>query len=385
MLKKKFKAILGFLSVLVFVSIVYLLSIGASQASLGFRSLPSKVSKFVSSLFGKPTFVTTTDVVQEESSVIDVVKKVSPAVVSVIAKTSTINFFGGGLSTQESGIGTGFIVEPNGIIVTNSHVIDDPNAQYSVVLKDGTVYPVSSIHLDETSDVAVIEIAARNLPTVSLGDSGVLQVGQRAIAIGNALGQFQNSVTVGVVSGIGRQISASAGPGTLTKVYDSVIQTDAALNPGNSGGPLLNSAGQVIGINVATTPGASNISFAIPINSIKPILDGFLKTGRIIKPYIGVYYTTITKEISQLQQLPQGAYVSRVITDSPADKAGLKRGDIITKVDDTALSDPATLASAIAQKNVGDTVTLTVDSNGKVSTVKVTLAEAPQQQPQPAQ
>lgn len=320
----------------------------------------------------------TQEVVQEESQIIDVVDKVSPAVVSIVVKTVDFDFFSGPI-TDESGIGTGFIVDSGGLIVTNSHVVDNVNGEYSVVLKDGTSYEVDEIHLDQQNDLAILEVTARNLPKVELGDSDKLKVGQKAVAIGNALGQFQNTVTVGVVSGIGRSITAGSGFGFETKTYESVIQTDAAINPGNSGGPLLNIAGQVIGINVATSSGADNISFAIPVNTLKPVIEGFVKEGRIVKPYLGVSYTMISKEIASIRRLPEGAFVSRVARDTPADKAGLQRGDIITKFEGKALTTAYSLGQAIAKQKVGDEVGLTVDRSGESKDFKVVLAEMPQE------
>lgn len=324
-----------------------------------------------------PNYVTQ-EVVQEESQIVDVVDKVSPAVVSIVVQTTNFDFFGRGATTDESGIGTGFIVDKGGLIITDSHVVDDESGQYSVVLKDGTTYDVDKIHLDRQNDLAILEITARDLPTAALGDSDKLKVGQKAIAIGNALGQFQNTVTVGVVSGVGRSITASGGFGTEAKTYDSVIQTDAAINPGNSGGPLLNSAGQVIGINVATSQGADNISFAIPVNTLKPILESFIKEGRIIKPYLGVSYQMIEKDLAQLRRLPEGAFIMSVSRGTPADKAGLQRSDIITKFDGKDLGENLSLAQAIAGKKVGDEVGLVIDRDGKILEVKVTLAEMPQ-------
>jgi len=319
----------------------------------------------------------TQEVVQEESQVINVVDKVSPAVVSIIVKTTSFNYFSGP-TTDESGIGTGFIVDKSGLIVTDSHVVDNENGQYSVVLKDGASYDVTKIHLDKQNDLAILEITARDLPTVDLGDSDKLRVGQKAIAIGNALGQFQNTVTVGVVSGIGRSITAGSGLGTQDKSYESVIQTDAAINPGNSGGPLLNIVGQVIGISVATSRGADNISFAIPVNTLKPTLESFLKEGRIVKPYLGVSYQMISKELAQMNRLPEGAFVLNVSKDTPADEVGLQRSDIITKFDGQQLGVKLSLARAISAKKVGDEVTLEIDRAGNTQELKVTLAEMPQ-------
>lgn len=387
MFNGNFKKILGIFWFIIFVLAIFALGFtsGSSRSWLKdyFSQVASRFEKFIPS--NRKNSLNQTVASQklqpEETMVINVVDKVSPSVVSIVAKTRQFDLFNGP-SSQESGIGTGFIVDSTGLIVTNSHVVDDPSAKYSVVLKDGRTFTVDKVYLDETTDIAIISVTARDLPVVDFGDSDTLKVGQKAIAIGNALGQFQNTVTSGVISGISRQIEASGGLGTPTKAYDSVIQTDAALNPGNSGGPLLNSAGQVIGINVATTLGANNVSFAIPINTLKPILQGFLKHGRIIRPYIGVYYVMITKELAAVQNMPEGAYVSQVATGAPAEKAGLQRGDIITKINDLVISTHGTLASAISKFNVGDTIQVTFDRDGKVQTVKLTLAEAPTVQPQ---
>ncbi|OGC61128.1 hypothetical protein A3K34_00920 [candidate division WWE3 bacterium RIFOXYC1_FULL_40_10] len=308
---------------------------------------------------------------------IDVVERVSPSVVSVLLKQTSYDFFEG-TTQQESGIGTGFIVDANGLIVTNSHVVSDPTGQYSVVLKDGTIFEVKKVNMDEVSDLAILEITARNLPVVELGDSDSLKVGQGTIAIGNALGKYQNTVTTGVVSGIARQLSASGGFGTQEKVYENAIQTDAALNPGNSGGPLLNSSGQVIGINVATTLGADNISFAIPVNDLKPLLESFIEQGRIVRPYLGIQYQMVTKDIASSQNLPEGAYITRVFVGSPADKSGLKRGDIIIRLNDTAITSSVSVAKLLAKLLIGDTVTLTVDREGKISELKLILEEMPE-------
>jgi len=255
-------------------------------------------------------------------------------------------------------------------------------AQDSVVLKDGTSYDVESINLDEQSDLAILQIAARNLPAVQLGDSDDLKVGQKAIAIGNALGRFQNTVTTGVVSGVARQLTASSGLGGDSKVYESVIQTDAAINPGNSGGPLLNSAGQVIGINVATTRGADNISFAIPINTLKPILEGFLREGRIIKPFLGISYSLITEDIAKARKMPQGAFVTTVFPNTPAKKAGLERGDVIVKIDGKEINSENSVAKVVSEKKVGDTIQIEIDrsvlsSKTETLTLQAVLEESP--------
>jgi S1-C subfamily serine protease len=315
------------------------------------------------------------EIVSQESAVTKVVEASSASVVSIIVKQVGFDPFSGPVSSEE-GIGTGFIVDKTGLIVTNAHVVSDTESDYSVVLKDGTTYEVIDIDLDEASDLAIIEIAGKDLPTLQLGDSGKLKVGQTAIAIGNALGKFSNTVTVGVVSGVARELTASGAFGEA-KNYENVIQTDAALNPGNSGGPLLNTAGQVIGINVATTRGADNIGFAIPVNVLKPILEGFLKEGRIIRPYFGVSYTIISKEIAVLRDFPEGAYVSRVFEATPAEEAGIQRGDVITKFDGALVNSDTSLSNLIRQKKVGDSVEIELNRDGEVFTVNASLKEAP--------
>lgn len=364
-MKNKLKVVAGVIWILVFLSII-----------ISLFALSNKGRLFTPKNNRDSLDLTKQKVVQEESAVIDVVEKVSPAVVSIIVKTTNFDFFSGA-STYESGIGTGFIVDSTGLIVTNSHVVDDPNGEYSVVLKDGKDYKVEKIHLDESSDIAILEITARGLPKVEFGDSDSIKVGQKAIAIGNALGKFSNTVTVGVISGIARELEAMSGFGG-TKVYEDVLQTDAALNPGNSGGPLLNSAGQVIGINVATTYGADNISFAIPVNTLKPIIEGFLKEGKIVRAYLGVSYKMITKEIATLNELPEGAYVAGVVAGSPAEKAGLKRGDVIVKFAGTEVNAQNSLAKLIAKSKVGDKVELVVDRDGKKVNINVVLEQLPE-------
>lgn len=330
---------------------------------LGFKNSSAKTIK-------------TSEVIEEESTTIDVVENVSSSVVSIIVRTFAFDPFSGPIESED-GIGTGFIVDSNGLIVTNGHVVSERGAEYSVILQDGTSYPVSKISIDEVNDLAVLEIEASNLPVVSLGDSSNIKVGQKAIAIGNALGRFSNTVTVGVISGIARQLTATSAFGG-EKTFEEVIQTDAALNPGNSGGPLLNLAGQVIGINVATTRGADNIGFAIPVNTLKPILEGYLKEGRIIRPYLGISYNVISKDISRLRNLPQGIYVTRVFPNSPASLAGITRGDIIVTFDGKKITENVSLASLVSKRKVGDIVSIGLIRDNQERTVEAVLEEVPE-------
>jgi serine protease Do len=328
-------------------------------------------------------------VVNEESVVIDVAQKVSPSVVTVSMQTPArrvlqFNPFGGGFSQSIQGgqpqdIGTGFIVSADGIIVTNKHVVSDTTATYQVITNDNKTYDVKKISRDPANDIAVLKIDASGLQPVTLGDSSNLKVGQTVIAIGTALGQFRNTVTTGVVSGLGRGIQAGDIYQGYVEQLDNVIQTDAAINPGNSGGPLLNSAGQVIGINVAVASGAQNVGFAIPVSVVKDALNQYNQTGSFAaKAYLGVEYQMVPKQAAVLNNVPEGAYIVSVVSGSPADKAGLQVDDIITKFDSQTLNENNTLANAIKNKKPGDKVSLEVYRNGSTITISVTLGESNQ-------
>ena len=329
------------------------------------------------------TFVGASNVtVQESSGIIDATKKVSPAVVSITGTTQVQNFFGG--TSTSTSAGTGYIVRADGLIVTNKHVVSDTTTQYSVFTNDGTEYAAKIMATDPTNDIAILKIDGKNLPIVELGTSDGLQPGQTAIAIGNALGQYQNSVTVGVISAIGRVIQAGDSTGGSVESLDNVIQTDAAINPGNSGGPLLNIAGQVIGMNTAVDQTGQSIGFAIPVSLVKSALDSYLANGRIVRPMLGVRYVMISKEFATQNNLPvnQGALLyssagsSAVISSSPADKAGLKNGDIITKVGNVTLTSTNTLMSVVSTYNVGDKVSITYLRDGKTNSADITLTES---------
>lgn len=313
----------------------------------------------------------------EESAVIGVVEKASPAVVSILADTVEFDIERGPVSSQQ-GIGTGFIIESDGLVLTNNHVVRDRSIKYTVLTSNDQKYSVTKIDRDPSNDFAILRIDAKDLTTLELGDSDSLKVGQKSVAIGNALGRFTNTVTVGVISGIGRGISASSDSGFTSATIDNVIQTDAALNPGNSGGPLLDLSGKVIGINFAISQSAENIGFVIPINTIKPVLAGYKEAGKIIKPYIGVSYEIITKDIASVRNLPEGAYIRRVLPGTPADSGGLRSGDVITKMNGEDLNEENTLASVLNKYKVGDKVELEINRDGKTLKVKITFGEAPQ-------
>ena len=331
-------------------------------------------------------------VVYQESIVTEVVKKVSPSVVTVGIKKTTIVFdpfaelfdpfgmFPGGQPRKkkvEQDIGSGFIVSEDGLVITNKHVVLDPKAEYKVITYDNKEYKVEKIYRDPSVDLAILKINAKGLKPLELGDSDKLQLGQMAIAIGTALGEFRNTVTVGVISGLGRGIVAGDGMGAFSERLDNVIQTDAAINPGNSGGPLLNSAGQVIGVNVAVASGAENIGFAIPINTVKEVLSNFERTGRFSRPYLGVKYKMISQRLAILNEVPEGAYVVDVVPNSPAEKAGLERGDIIVKIDgETVREKSGGLVRLIQKRKVGEVVEVEVWREGKMKKFKVKLEES---------
>lgn len=328
----------------------------------------------------------------EESVVIDVAERVSPSAVTVgIEKTRRViepfsidpfdpfGTFRQPNSRRENvkqDIGSGFIVSSDGLIVTNKHVVADTEAKYNVVTKDDKKYEVQKIYRDQANDLAIIKISATGLKPVELGDSGKLKVGQFVIAIGTALGEFRHTVTTGVISGLGRGITAGSPFEGFVERLDNVIQTDAAINPGNSGGPLLNSSGQVIGVNTAVASGGQNIGFALPISVVKDALSSFQKTGKFERPFIGVHYKMISRDLALLNEVPEGAYVQDVVAGSPAEKSGIEPGDIITRIDGTPVREKQSdLASIIGQKKVGDRLSVEVWREGKTSTHDVTLGE----------
>ena len=322
-------------------------------------------------------------VLEESSAISDAAKKISLAVVSITTTQNVMDFFGR-VSQQETGGGTGFIVTSDGLIATNKHVVSDEDAKYTVFTSDGKEYEAKIQATDPFNDFAMIKIEASGLPVADLGDSDKLDVGQWVVAVGNALGEFQNTVTVGVISAKDRKITASGG-GTSEKL-EGLIQTDAAVNPGNSGGPLVNLKGQVVGINTAVAGGAENIGFAIPINSAKKAIESIKKTGKIIRPMLGVRYVSISKEIAEANSLTinHGVWVLRgngisevaVIPGSPADKAGIVENDIITKINGEEINENNSLSKILQNYNVGDEIELTYLRQGDEKKVKVKLTEA---------
>lgn len=351
-------------------------------------------------------------VLVEDSAVIDVVKKSSPAVVSIIISKDIPNysnnfndffdqFFGnpygsgngsegsqGGTTQKEVGGGSGFFITSDGLILTNRHVVSDATASYTVVTNDGNKYPAKVLARDPARDVAVIKVEGNNFPILTMGDSDSLQIGQTTIAIGNSLGEFANSVSRGIVSGLRRNLEAGSGLGSSERLTD-VIQTDAAINSGNSGGPLIDIQGNVIGINVAMAQGAQNVGFALPINQATRLIEQAKGGAKISIPFLGVRYMPIDASVQKEAQLPfeYGVLVLRgskmtdlaVVPGSPADKAGIVENDIILEVDGKKLNEDNQLSDIVAKHNVGDTLTLKVWHKGQTKDVQVKLQESTQQ------
>jgi len=340
----------------------------------------------------------------QQDLVVSAVEKASPAVVSVIITKDVpvleqyyedlgFNFSipkyrdSGETEKKEIGGGSGFIVSDDGYIITNKHVVDQEDAEYTIFDQDGGSYPAEVIDIDSFNDLAVLKIDAKDLPYLEFSDSDQLKVGQTVIAIGNPLLQFSNSVSVGVVSGLARTITAGGQfQGAATEQLDGVIQTDAAINPGNSGGPLLDTDGKVIGVNVAVAT-AENIGFSIPSNIVSNIVDSVRENGRIIHPYLGIRYMQINPSLKEANNLSvdEGVLIIRgasaeelaVLPSSPADKAGLTENDIILEIDGQKLDKDHGLAKLVASKKVGDSVKLKIIHRGEEKEVTVILEEAP--------
>jgi len=305
------------------------------------------------------------EVVDEESVVISVVEKATPSVVTVSMEKSD------GSGNQD--VGSGFIISNDGLIVTNKHVVADTTLKYKVVIGKDEVVEVENIYRDPLNDLAILRVKETGLHAVDLGDSDKLKVGQSVIAIGTALGEFRSTVTTGVVSGLGRGIVA--GSAENTEKLDNVIQTDAAINPGNSGGPLFNSGGQVIGVNVAVSASGQNIGFALPINLVKESVEYFRTTGEFDRPYLGVGYKMVTQEMAKKNKIVAGAWVQSISDNSPARKAGINVGDIITEIDGEKLidSDNGDLVKVINKKKIGDIIQLKVYRDKSEQVINVTL------------
>jgi serine protease Do len=335
---------------------------------------------------------------------LEAVRNVSPCVVSVVVSKYLPRMrdidpgaffnpflFGdvedGAKEMVKVGGGSGFIVDPSGLVLTNKHVVFDADAEYTVVMNDGSEHPAKVLSRDPVNDIAMLKIEGKKLPHVALASSADIEPGQTVLAIGNALGMFTNSVSKGIISGMARSISASLGgtPEAHMETLRGVIQTDVAINQGNSGGPLITLDGKVVGINTAVIFGAQNIGFAIPIDWAKTDLQDILEHGRIIKPYLGLMYVMLTPELAKRYSLPReyGAWVIRdnrpgtvaVLEHSPAHKAGIKEHDIVTHIDGAEIQAGKDLTDMLQKHQVGDTLMLTVLRDTKPHDLSVTLEE----------
>ncbi len=341
-----------------------------------------------------------------EQAIIDTAKNVSPSVVSIVisknlpvyeqelinplGETTPFNiqipqYVQKGTEYQEVGAGSGFIVTANGLVLTNKHVVSDKEASYTVFTNDGEKYDAKVLALDPVQDLALIKIGSDKIfSPVVLGDSSGIQIGQTAIAIGNSLGQFSNTVSVGIVSGLGRTISASSKDSLVSETLENIIQTDAAINSGNSGGPLLNLRGEVIGINTAMADGAEAIGFAIPINMAKKSIDQVIKTNKIVYPFLGVRYVLVDDKVKKEYKLSvdNGALVLKgdsnepaVTKGSAAEKAGIKEKDIILEVNGEKITTKNSIATIVRKYNVGDTIILHILRNEKEQDMSLILGE----------
>lgn len=394
-----------------------------TMESLSSASNTSPFSKFIGNMFGGSNLISNSTStiskvsipyvpeVDYEDKIIGTVERTNPGVVSVIiSKYVPIieqcpgnpfgdlppefqEFFGNdfgntvpcqkGTRKQEVGGGSGFILDKSGLIVTNKHVVADTKAEYTVLTNDGKKHDATVLARDPVLDLAIIKINASGLSALKLGDSGAIKLGQAVIAIGNALGEFRNTVSVGVVSGLSRNITA--GGGGSQQSIEGVIQTDAAINPGNSGGPLLNLRGEVIGINTAVAIGAQNIGFAIPINQAKRAINSVSKHGRIITPYLGIRYLILNEERAKKEKIDvtNGALVRgdesgpAVEKNSPASKAGVLAEDIIIEINGVQINEKRSLQSIVQEYQVGDALRLKILRSGKEITLSATLEEKP--------
>ncbi|HLD27211.1 MAG TPA: trypsin-like peptidase domain-containing protein [Patescibacteria group bacterium] len=371
--------------------LAFLFLIAYSSNIFNFKDLKS------TSFFSKPSLLSQKNIEkqtisEEESAVIKAIDMAIPSVVTIgISKTTTTRnlfeidpfnpFSPFNRIPQESkkieqNIGSGFIISEDGLIVTNKHVVSDTEAQYQILTNDDKKYSAAKIYRDPLNDLAIIKIDAHRLKPLDLGESSHLKLGQFVIAIGTPLGEFRNTVTQGIISGLGRGITAGSPFESYVERLDNVIQTDAAISPGNSGGPLIGLNGKAIGVNTAISQEGQNIGFAIPISIVKELIKNFNDAGgKIEHAFLGVRYKMIDKQTAILNDVPEGAYIISIVDDSPASKAELQEEDVITVFDAKKIrgDDDETLQKLIAQKKVGDTVTLTVWRNGKTMKKEVTL------------
>ena len=337
----------------------------------------------------------------KKSHYVEVAKKVCPAVITIVVSKDLPKIegfylfpfggeemifpqFKGEKEKTKIGGGSGFLVSNDGYLITCNHVVADMKADYTVLLDPKHKYPAKVLARDSLVDIAILKVEGKNFPYLELGDSQGVELGEEVLAIGNPLGEFEDTVSAGIVSGLSRKIVAYGQHSLKTTSLRGLIQTDAAINPGNSGGPLVNMEGKVIGINTAMVMGAENIGFAIPINYAKPILEEVIKYGKIKRPFIGVRYIILNKEIAQVHKLPvnYGALVVRetfgesaVIKNSPAEKAGIREYDIILEVEKEKINEDNTLADVLSKHKIGDELKLKILREGKEIVLRVKLEE----------
>lgn len=337
----------------------------------------------------------------KKSPIVQIAKKVCPGVITIVISKDLPQVegfyyfpFGGQeflfpkfkkeKEKTKIGGGSGFIVSPDGYIITCNHVVSDPEADYTVILDPQRKFPAQVLAKDPLVDIAILKIEGKNFPYLEMGDSNKIELGEMVIAVGNSLGEFEDTISAGIISGLSRKITALTGSQFKTTSLRGLIQTDAAINPGNSGGPLVNMEGKVIGVNTAMVVGAENIGFAIPINYAKAILEEVKKYGRLKRPFLGIRYVILNREISEANKLPldYGALIVRenlgepaIIKDSPAEKAGLKEYDIILEIDGKKIDEENPLADILSKYKFGDEIVLKVLREGKIFEFKVKLEE----------
>lgn len=371
----------------------------ARHYGVAFLMLLSVASGFVGGWLGsgsrsQQSQIDTSDrqqIILSESGLInDIAKNVGDSVVSINVTSSgeISDFLGRTQRYSQRSAGTGIILNEDGVIITNRHVVPSESTQVSVVLSDGTeldnVEVIGRTNETDPLDVAFLKIKdkqGKDLKPAELGDSSKVQVGDKVIAIGNALGQFQNTVTSGIISGYGRSIVA--GDETSSETLQNLFQTDAAINQGNSGGPLVNIDGKVIGVNTAVAGGsAENLGFAIPINDIQGLIDSVLTTGKLQRAFLGIRYISLTDDLAKQLgvEVTRGAYIATdsggnpsIVPGSPAAKAGLRVKDVITKINQEEVNEKNSLTSLVGRHKVGEEVTITVYRDGQYQEIKLTL------------
>jgi S1-C subfamily serine protease len=307
-----------------------------------------------------------------EDKMIETIEKASPSVVNINTVRLVHDYYMNVVPLR--GMGSGVIIDPNGLILTNNHIVEQSES-IEVTLFDSRKFPGKLIGTDRLTDIAVVKIEGDNLPAATLGESDSVKVGQMAIAIGNPFGFFLQgpTVTVGVISALKRTIQAEQG------VFENLIQTDAHINPGNSGGPLINIKGEVIGINSANIPFAQGIGFSIPVSSAKRIVDELIKYGKVVRPWLGILGVGVNPQIAQYYKLPadRGILVTRVFQNSPAFNAGIEPGDLIVEADHKDIKDMTELTKELREKKVGDQMSVRVQRGSQVGDIDMKLAESP--------